>query len=216
MTYSPGLVENELGEQQYDLNNGTLQVGRAGGEHQTPFTEDDETGERRYLIEETDLMQDQDYREDPDETYLQAVIETYPQIHDALAWAKTELSPQFIKDFNEAMNDGEPDDFMPFVEQLMEEYSEATAVEVQLPDQQQINEAIDKLTSTEPGGTEQAMEWMQLAVEAQESDPILSEAAHLTAQVHRGELPSSQAIQMMVEKYPMIELQRIYTQLTDK
>ena len=214
MTYSPGISEDASGQQHYDLDNGSVSVGRAGGSHQTPFTDNEETGERTYFIEEQDLQQDADYKPDPEAQYLEAVMEAFPDILQARDWAAEALSPEFIADFNNALNEGGQDDYMPFIEQLMEEFHAAHATEEPVIEQSEIDEAIETLQAVEPGGTETAMEWMQLAVSSQENDPILSEAAHLTAQVHRGELNSSEAIQRMVDKHPMAQLQRVYRAMT--
>ena len=53
----------------------------------------------------------------------------------------------------------------------------------------------------------------QVTVEQQEADPAMSEALALSAQFHRGEIGSDEAINRMLNKYPMDQLQRVWSVL---
>ena len=77
MTFTPELAVNEAG-QEYLTGEGTLTPTRAGGTIQPPVEIDELTGETRYLVDEQDYAQDGDAAPDVDDSYVEAIFETYP------------------------------------------------------------------------------------------------------------------------------------------
>ncbi|WP_156957137.1 hypothetical protein [Synechococcus sp. KORDI-49] len=217
MTFSPSINDDGT----YDVNNGSVSVGRSGGSYESPYQEDEATGQRQYLIEERDLQQDEDYQPDNDAEYVIALTQAYPDLMDALAYARDNKSPEYILDFNNKIDSGDYGNYVPLIEELVEEYrsqSSVAPVEEELTDaenvsQDEIDSAVDYLNSQESGGDEVALSWMEQAVEYKESNPIFSAIAHQTARFHRGEIDQSQAIGELLERYSPAQLKPYYEQL---
>ena len=218
MTFSPSINDDGT----YNVDAGSVSVGRAGGSYDTPYLEDETTGQRQYLIEQQDLQQDGDYEPDNDAEYVIAITQAYPDLMDALAYARDTKSPEYITDFNNKIDSGDYGAYVPLIEELVEEFRSVTGgafVEDEPTDaedvsQDEIDTAIDYLNSQEIGGDEVAYGWMEQAVEYQQSHPIYSAIAEQTARFHRGEINQSEAIQELLERYSPAQLKPYYEQLT--
>ena len=156
MTYTPDVEVGDDGVEFYDFNGGEL-INRSGGQsYEHPYVIDQETGERQYLIEETDLQQDEDYEPIARDEYLTAIAELYPDLEEAKQYALENWHPDLIAEFDAAVESDNLDYFVPMLEELMEEYraqygEPEQALEVS---QQEFDEAIAPLLEQEPGGIE--------------------------------------------------------------
>ena len=214
MTYSPAVNDDGT----YDVDNGYVSVGRSGGQYETAYIENDETGERQYLIEEQDLQLDGDYQLSVDEEYQQAIREVYPDIQDALEYALHNKTQEWIIDFNNKIDGGNFDEYVPLIEELMEEYRltvPAPVDEEELTDapevtQEEIDAVIEPMLEAEPEGVESAYNWLQPAEEYQSSNPVYSTVCSATAPFHDGSISAQEAISSVMENYPMDEEIQIY------
>ena len=218
-TYTPSV--NDDGS--YNLDNGTLIARSGGGRVDAVFEEDEMTGERQYLIEQEDLESDLDYAPATEDEYIQAITELYPDLQDALDYAFHNWTPELIEDFNNKVDGGDFDGFVPLIEELMEEYRSTVSapVENQIPDdadvtQEEIDEALEPMLESEPEGMETAYNWLQAAEDYQVSNPVFSAVCAATAAFHNNEMTASEAISSVIDNYPMKDVIRIYKHLSQQ
>lgn len=222
MSFTPSYEEDATGQQVF-TGNGTLSTNGRAGIYETPYEEDQLTGDRRYLIEEQDFQQDAEYQ--PTEDYADTVLEVYPDLPDALAWAANNLDPITAQSFNEAVDGGDPDDYMPLLEALLEEYYASEGIEddddsdAYEPEEdvseEELNEVVSELAESEPLGQQVAMPYLEMAVQYQSSHPCLSDICALTARFHNNEIEYGEAMDSLVAKYPLSELKKYYTYLNN-
>ena len=80
--------------------------------------------------------------------------------------------------------------------------------------QEEFDDAISQLLEEEPQGNEMAFDWMNAAVEFQNTNPVFSAVAAQTAAFHRNEISQSEAISNLLERYTIAQLAPIYKHLT--
>lgn len=230
-TFTPEYTSDEAGNPQF-TGEGTLAPSAsrfAGQSFEGVYHEDELTGERQYLIEESDYQQDEDWQPDIDAQYEEAIAELYPQLPQALEWMSETLPQELIDDYNQAVDENDYDTLMPLLEELMESYYEQVGDELQdveqtdpfeddSPiDQEEVDLALDNLQQQDVLGEETAYEFMQAAVEAQENgDVVLRDALAATASYHRGEADATELITDMMDKYDMKDLRRVYRMMTQE
>ena len=233
-TYTPEYTDGVDGSSEF-TGNGTLQhtSSKYAGQHfEGVYQVNDLTGEETLDIDESDYQQDADYQPDNDAEYAAAVLETYPQLPQALQWVAETMDPDLVAAYNEAVDQMDFDEFMPLVEQIMETYYAEFGYEPQSSDedevsddevddspvdQEEVDSAFENLQNQELLGDEAAYEFMEAAVEAKmNNDDCLSDALQLTAQFHRGVVEPTEAITEMMDKYSMQELRRIYRLMTQE
>ncbi len=220
MTYSPGV--NDDGTCNTDA--GFVSYGRPGGQYETPYQENEETGEREYLIEEQDFQSDLDYQPSVDEEYQQAIRELYPDIQDALEYALHNKTQEWIISFNKKIDGGNFDEYVPLIEELMEEYRltvPAPVSEEELTDapevtEEEIDAVIEPMLEAEPDGMETAYGWLQAAEEHQSSNPVYSAICSATASFHDGSMTAEEAIAYVLENHPIDEVIQIYQYLQNQ
>ena len=227
-TYTPDIAFDEQGREFYS-GEGSLQS-HSAQTVDVPYVEDPLTGQTRYLLEEEDFQQDEDYEySDTHEQYVESLFEAYPQLSNAIAWAGSNWTEEQITAYDAAMDSEDLDELMPYIEHMLEEYEFALAEgSVEDPDaepdpfddvddetaQAAVDGAFEELSETEPGGMETAYEYMELAVHYQDTEPVLSELYSLSAQFHQGSISVEDAFATALEKYSFEELAPAYLQLT--
>ena len=216
MTFSPGVNDDGT----YNIDAGFVSVGRSGGQYETPYHENQETGERQYLIEEQDFQSDGDYMPTVDEEYQQAIQEVYPDIQDALQYALHNKLHDWIIDFNNKIDGGDFDEYVPLIEELMEEYRSTIAapvdeLETDAPEvsEEEIDAVIEPMLEAEPEGMETAYSWLQAAEQHQTSNPVYSAVCAATASFHDGSMSADEAISTVLENHPLDEVIQIYQYL---
>lgn len=205
----------------YDVENGNLSTGYRGGTIEPSFFEDEVSGERHYQITEQDLQQDADYVADIEDDYITAIHELHPNLALAQQFAADNWLAEDLQTFNNLMDVGELDEIMEAIEKLMEEFDASgfapvEAVEEPEVQQEEFDDAISQLLEEEPQGNEMAFDWMNAAVEFQQTNPVYSAVAAQTAAFHRNEVTQSEAISNLLERYTIAELAPIYKHLTSK
>ena len=203
----------------YDVENGSISSGHRGGTYEVPFIEDEVSGERHYQITEEALQQDEDYVSDIDDDYIVAIHELYPNLSLAQEFAADNWTEQDLQTFNNLMDVGELGEIMEAIEKLMEDFDASGFAPVEAEEepeveQKEFDDAVSQLLEEEPLGNETAFEWLNAAVEFQETNPVFSAVAAQTAAFHRGEISQSEAISSLLERYTIAELAPIYKHLT--
>ena len=220
-TFVPEVALDEHGQEHF-TGEGQLNPQRSGGSYETPYQLDDQTGERIYNLTNNDFAQDGDFiPTDLEESYVEAILQTYPDLHLAQEWALRNYPPEKLEDFNNAMESFNPDEMMPRIEELMENYENSLpdephpndVEELDIPSEEEIYSAFDEGQMSEPEGLETAYEWMDLAEQTQTSNPVFSDVARLTAMFHNGEISSEDAWATALEKHPLHELKKVYNHL---
>ncbi len=219
MTFTPAV--NSDGS--YDAEGGTWSTGRDGGRCDAVYEENEITGERQYLVTEQEQRSDLDYQRDTDEEYISNIIELYPNIQQMLAFGKEYYPPEFVIDFNNAMNgedDGERWQFLELLDQdFRDAHPEVASVQEETTvaedvTQAEIDEVLDPMLQEEPAGLEMAYQWLQAAEDSQESNPVYSAVCAATASFHNSEMSAEEAISSVLENYPLDEVIKIYRQLS--
>ena len=216
-TFTPGV--NNDGS--YDAENGSLSSGHRGGAVEPSFIEDEVSGERHYQITEEELQQDEDYDADIDDDYISAIHDLYPNLSLAQEFAAANWRDEDLQEFNNLMDVGELGEIMEAIEKLMDDFEVsgfAPEEQIEEPEvqQEEFDDAISELLAEEPQGDELAYEWMNAAVEFQDTSPVFSAVAAQTAAFHRNEISQSEAISNLLERYSIAELAPIYKHLTSK
>ena len=217
-TYSPSV--NDDGS--YNLDSGTLVARSGGGRVDAVYEENQMTGERQYLVTEEDHQQDGDYHRSTDEEYISYIHELYPNMNEMLAFGKDFYSPEFIIDFNNAINSEDDAEMWKYLEMLAADYEANVGSSVEeetLTDEtevspEEIEEAIQPMLETEPEGMETAYGWLQQAEEYQVTHPVYSAVCAATASFHDGSMTASEAISSVIDNYPMKDVLAIYKHLT--
>lgn len=222
MTYTPAVETGEDGVEHYDFNHGEVVTRNGGQSYEHPYVIDEETGARQYLIEDSDLEQDQDYEPSIHDEYIEAITQLYPDLQDAFEYARENWHPDLIAEYDEAVESGNIDHFVPLLEELMEEYrsevgapvsEEETTGEVS---QEDIDSAIEPMLQMEAEGLETAYEWAYQASQYQDANPCYSAICAATARFHDGSMTASEAISSVLENYPLSDVIPIYKQLTEQ
>lgn len=224
-TFVPDVSINEAGQETF-TGEGTLQPQRSGGTYETPYEINDQTGQREYNITEQDYQQDGDHIPlDVEAEYVETILQLYPDYSNATQYAIDNWSPQRLERFNKAIDVFDMSDAMPLIEEMMSEYRSAVEdglpevapeeEEVELPSDEEIYSAYDEGLTTEAGGTEVAMDWLNLAVETEGNDPVMSDIARLSADFHKGQITAEDAWVSAINNHSMAELQRVFKYLTN-
>ena len=217
MTVNPVYYESDDGQEQ--LADFEIQHAHQGGQVEQQIVYDD-YGNPHYQIEEEESFSD----EEPSgfDEYADVVAEAYPMLPDALSWAAVNLDPETSQRFNEAVDSGDPDEFMPLIEALMEDFYESegldeddyeTEDEPEEVTEEELGQVIQEMANSEPLGQEAAMPYLQAAIDSQGSNPLYSDWMAMTAKFHNGEIDYEEAWGRMTEKYQLSDLKQMYQYL---
>ena len=195
MTCTPGFNE-ETGEYT------DLQVG-IGHSPASPFAGDEEIPEDQALDPESLAPSD------PDDQIADAVIELYgDHMEPILDYMAVTLTDEQIEAYDQAIEDGDWSTVLPLLEQTAAEYFEQVSASAE-----SVQAEIDELGAQEPQGMELAYEHLELA--QQQTDPIKRDLFMASAEFHRGNLSSSEAIETLLSKYSIEEVAPIYKALLE-
>ena len=206
----PVVTETENGEVITDFTaskHQTLHRGMVDPEGRDMIEQED--GTYKHVMEDVELEDEgsSDYEAD----YIEAIFESEPDLHQAIAWAERNLPESFLEDYNAAIDSDDWDDVHQAINRLLdlyyeenpeeeEEFEENETDEVfEPPTQEEVDQTVDTLVKAEPEGTEKALEFLQ-AADASE-DPIERDILMMSAQFHRGEAEASFLIQQAIERY---------------
>lgn len=217
MTVNPVYYESEDGSEQ--LADFQIQHAHQGGQvaHEVYY---DDQGNANYYIEEEESFSEETTSDSDD--YVNVIAEAYPDLQDALSWATTNLDPDQAAMFNQAVDSGDPDSYMPLLEALIEDYRESNGLDEEEYETEETEDEADDVTEeelgqvftemseSEPQGQAFAMPYLQAAIESQGSNPLYSDWCRLTAQFHNGEIEYEQAWEEMTNKYSLPQLKQMY------
>ena len=223
MTVSPIYQESEDGQQH--LADFEIQHAHQGGQVAQEVYYDD-YGNAHYQVEEEESFSEES-TSGLDE-YSDVVMEAYPDLPDALSWAALNFDPHQAQQFNAAVDSGDPSEFMPLVEALMQDYLESNGLDEEEYEQEETEEededvteeelgqVLQEMADTTPLGQEAAMPYLQAAIESQGTNPLYSDWMALTASFHNGELDYEDAWQQMTDKYELTDLKKMYNYINQQ
>lgn len=218
-TVNPVFSTDEAGSEEYvsDFSVQTRPQLRNGmaPDADTYFAEDEQG---RFVFQEDDFSEEPDdgIRFDED-AYIEALLESEPDLQDSLQWAQSALPQEMIAEFNDAINNGDIDEINKQLEWLLTLYREENAeafedAEVEPITDEDFQEAYAGLTEQEPQGTELAFQYLQAA--EQSDDPVYRDVAMATAEFHRGQMTAEEAINAVLERHSIEDAARIYLMMT--
>ena len=203
--FSPAEGLNPDGSSFIDVNGGTFIKRSGGGEVAPSITTNELTGEREIDYEVENFEEPTDGFDEA--SYVDALISTTPNFHDAVSWANKTQTEGWIERYNDLM-DGSLEDINKGVEELMALYEAENDVEEVAPDeevetepvsQEQVNDALDVLSSNEPLGMEQAYAFLE---QAQATDnPIEREVLMAAGEFHSQQTDANTIIQRLLGKF---------------
>ena len=187
------------------------------------YIQNDLTGEVHHLFEHVELNEEEEGGYDSDD-YWDAVVATEPDVHDALSWAASNLSHDFLSDYNAALDSDNHEEVHQYLQIILEEYRSSVPTQEDAYEEQEdasddgeveitqeaFDEAVAALTETEPQGEELSDEWQEAADQYRESDPTYAGIAAATAAFHAGEVTAEEAIEWVLEYYDIQDVARVY------
>jgi hypothetical protein len=180
-------------------------------------------GSVHHLFEDVQI----DESTDPEEEYVSALHELYPDLADAIIWAETEMSHEFIDGYNTAVDNDDLGRLYGYIEQLLELYNapsdedegssnESYEEELGLDvSDEQISDEVTSLIDAEPQGEEFAYQYEEAAT-AWLANGYEVEAAilEMTNQFHRGVIDAETAISQVINAYGDASVIKAYMNLS--
>ena len=239
MTVSPVVTVNDQGQEVIsDLSVSTNRpgIGRDGStlNWQDDFIEDSE-GRLVNWFADKELESDRDDGIHFDESeYIDALIESNPTISVAQQWAIDNLPEEWINEYNQQIESGSLDQLNQAVEWLLQQYSQRSTTESDVPSQQVeedtedpemeelseeeteiLNNAVDNLERQE-AMPEYVNDWQEQVELAQESgDETYAQVAAATAAFHAGQVTAEEAIDFCLSNCDLKDLARVYKYLME-
>ena len=167
---------------------------------------------------------------DPEQDYVNALFEIFPNAMACLAMAADVYPREQVEAYNAALEVGDWDVVVPFLEQITNEFGDLTDQPVYSEDQdesdsdasddwspeetEQLEEAVDQLMDTTPDDY-LADSYQEFALQAQDAgDEVMAAVAAATSAFHSGDLDANEAIDYILATYPKEEVIRVYQYLT--
>lgn len=209
-------VYSDSGDGQPELQDFEIQHAHSGGEVEQEFTFD-QYGNAQFEFDEE--AYDSEDGESVTDEYADSVLDAFPDLPNALAWAAATLDADTVQGFNEAVDSGDPDEYMPLLEALMEDFMESDEFEPQETEtdsdeievsDEEVNAVVEEMQESEPMGQEFALPYLEAAVNSQGTNPLYSDWCAATARFHSGEIDWEDAMDEMTSKYSMSDLAKMY------
>lgn len=195
----------------------------------------DSNGEYHHRYADVDPSQ---YEEssDADQQYQQALLETYPSLGTATAWAGENLDPESIEWYDQAIDSGNPEQMNEAIEWLLSAYAEADNQGIASEDEEYSSEdsglsdktmqeieqldeedqdilvtAVEGLIQSDPGGEDAARSWQYMSETASEQgDQVMATIAAATAAFHAGEVSANDSIAYVLNNCDLQDVARTY------
>jgi hypothetical protein len=181
-------------------------------------------GSRHHIFEEAQLREDGEFDE---QDYYTTLSQSDPRIPAALQWSATNLPPELIQQYNDAIDNDDFDTINRTLEYILEQYpgdeynhpedeytEEEDDYELTEEDQQVVDAITDDLSQQPALGEEAAESWQEAVYAAEQAgDDTYAGIAAATASYHAGEISAEQAIQFVLENYNIKDIARVYNQL---
>ena len=168
----------------------------------SPFADDKQESPEDYIS--PDAVESPDV----DDEIADAIHDLY-DIDSILDYVVNNYPEDYYADYDKAVDEGDWSKVHEFLERMNAEYQETQPQQPEI-NYEEVTQELDQLVENEPEGTEVAFEYLQLAEQA--SSPIESDFYQTSASFHRGEISAQDAIQSMLDKYPLQDLITIYNQ----
>ena len=233
----PGL-EPEL--QGFNVNPGRLTA--APPEHVFDDWTPDEQGRYHYAYEDGPPGDQQDYEDldwyemtgdggfDAGEYY--GALAELPNVRESLEWAESHFSSEFIEAYHEALDNDDLETVNTMLEQIVAAYEELGAAEDAESsmeddadniseewteeDVETYNETVEMLTSQAPDAGV-AAQWDQAGMQAlHHGDDTAAAIYAATSAYHSGELEAGDAIDAIIDNYPIEEIRRVVSHLMQR
>ena len=172
-----------------------------GHDPNSPFAGDEE-------IPTDYIAPDADESQSSEDLIVDAVHELYPDLDGILDFAIATYGDEITQMYDEAIDSDDWATVHNFLEQWSEEFRENQAPEV---DYEEVNQELNQLVETEAEGMETAFELLQQA--EQSDNPTESAMLQMASAFHKGEVSAQDAIQQMLDTYPIEDLIKTYNQL---
>ena len=237
MTVSPVVTVNDQGQEvisDLSVSTGHSGVGRDGQVENWRFDyQEDSEGRIHHVFENVELERDDGIHFDESE-YIEALLESNPTIAVAQQWALDNLPEEWVNEYNQQIETGDLDELNKAVEWLLQQYSQRSTTESDVPNQQMeedyedpemdelseeeteiLNNAVDTLERQE-AMPEYADDWQeQVEIAKQSGDETYAMVAAATSAFHSGEVTAEEAIDFCLTNCDLKELARVYQHLMD-
>jgi hypothetical protein len=184
-------------------------------------------GTTHHVFDNVSIREDGEFDSDD---YYSTLAESDPRIPSALEWSATNLPPELIQQYNEAIDNDDFDTINRTIEYILAQYSEANPdtdiedtnseedeVELTEEDQQVVEAISESLSQQPPLGVDVADEWDSVSQQAEASgDSVYAAVAQATAAYHAGSISASDAISWVLDNYPLKEVARVYNHLQQR
>ena len=139
---------------------------------------------------------------------VEATHELYPDLDQILDFAIATYGDEITQMYDDAIENDDWATVHNFLESWSEEFRETQTS----ASHEEVNQELDQLAEAEPEGLETAFELLQQA--EQTDNPIESEMLQMASAFHKGDISANDAIQQMLNKYPLEQLIPLYNHLT--
>ena len=150
----------------------------------------------------------QDGEPSGEDLIVEGIHELYPDLDGILDYAIEKHGDEITSLYDQAIEDSDWSAVNQYLEQWSQEYRETQQPEVNY---EEVTQELDQLAETEAEGMETAFELLQQAEQA--DNPIESEMLQMASAFHKGDVSAEDAIQQMLDRYPLDQLLPIYNKL---
>jgi hypothetical protein len=161
------------------------------------------------------------------EEYYETLASSDPRIPAALQWSATNLPPELIQQYNDALDNDDTDTVNQLLEYILEQYPEDEYInpedeyteedddyELTEEDQAVVDAIVDDMSQQPALGEEVAQSWQEAVYAAEQAgDDTYAGIAAATASYHAGQVSAEEAINFVLENYNIKDIARVYKQL---
>lgn len=183
-------------------------------------------GSRHHVFEQASIREDGEFDE---QDYYETLANSDPRIPAALQWSATNLPPELIQQYNDAIDNDDFDTINRTLEYILEqypgdesfypedEYTEEDDYEITEEDQQVVDAITEQLVEQPALGEEVAEDWQEIVYQAEQAgDDTYAGIAAATAAYHNGDVTAEEAIQFVFANYDLHDIARVYRQITNR
>jgi len=180
-------------------------------------------GDFKHVMSETELSTEND----PYEQYFDAVIESKPNVREALEWAAGHYPEDFTEKYNKALHGNDLDTFNEYLDKIVNDF-EASGEKVEVSEEEPkeledelsaedtklFDNIVSQALSEEPQGEEQADKVDNLAREyLAKGNECGAAILAANAAFDRGSMTAEQAIEYVIDNYDIQEIKKNWFEL---
>jgi hypothetical protein len=212
----------------YSEENGNVVDFEVDGGYEGYRTSQDEyiqlnDGTTHHQFENVSIKEDGEFDSDD---YYETLANSDPRIPGALEWSATNLPPELIEQYNDAIDNDDTDTINQILEYILEQYpgdytpeEEYTEEDVELTEEDQavIDTIVEDLSQQPAMGEEVANSWQEAVYAAEAAgDNTYAGVAAATAAYHNGDVTAEEAIQFVFDNYDIKDIARVYQHLSNR